>query len=287
MAYTFAGYSLNPFARSNTAVINIILLCTITWIATAIVQLFPIGYWVMDRLKLSPDLSELIWQPWTLISYIFLHDGFFHLLFNMLWLFFIGSILEDLTGKKHIWRTFIGGGVLGGLAYLLAANLSSRVGAAGIVGASGGVMAVVVATAVFVPRYRVFLFGILQVELMWIAAFLVFFDLLGIAGSVNQGGYVAHLGGTLFGLLYMLHTKGIFEIPGIDGLANWFGKLRKPKSHLKPVRSARVEIRKPEKPGQSPNQQEIDAILDKINQSGYNSLTKEEKETLFRAGGNP
>jgi Rhomboid family len=155
-----------------------------------------------------------------------------------------------------------------------------------MVGASAGVTAVVVGTATFVPRYRVFLFGIIGIELFWIAFFRVIFDFLGAMGSMNQGGYIAHLGGAAFGFLYIIHIRGIMVIPGIDGLVNALRTLTS-KSKPRPKRTAKVNIdftgnaiRRAGNPGQD----EIDRILDKINKSGYESLSKSEKETLFRAG---
>ncbi|MCC7298136.1 MAG: rhomboid family intramembrane serine protease, partial [Bacteroidia bacterium] len=153
-----------------------------------------------------------------------------------------------------------------------------------LVGASAGVTAIIIGTATFAPHYAVYLFGVLRVELRWIAVFRVFFDLLGATGTDNQGGFIAHLGGAIFGLLYILHIKGSIHIPLIDNIAELFR--RKKARSPRPVRSASVNINR-EKPVKNwASQEEIDRILDKINKSGYDSLSKEEKETLFRAGDN-
>lgn len=149
-----------------------------------------------------------------------------------------------------------------------------------LVGASAGVSAVIIGTATFSPYYSVYLFGMIRVELRWIALFRILFDLLGVTGGSNQGGFIAHLGGALFGFLYILHIKGNIHIPLVDGISDLFTRTKtKP---LRPVRSARVNINREEK--RHPEQDEIDRILDKINKSGYESLTKSEKEALFRAG---
>lgn len=282
---TFLGADLNPFNRRNPAVINLVLICSGVWIVTALLGLFVPE--VVKALMFMPHLHFFISQPWSVLTYIFLHAGFFHLFTNMLWLFFIGSILEDMTGKKHVWRLFIGGGIAGAILFMLLNNIFGIGGdMARMVGASGGVTAVIVGSAVMFPAYRVMLFGILSIELAWIAVFRVVLDILGASGPVNQGGYICHLGGAAFGLLYMMHTKGNINIPGVDALGNFIGKLisgRKPK----PVRSALVNIDRDKVSGSARtavSQEEIDRILDKINATGYDSLTAKEKEQLFKAG---
>jgi hypothetical protein len=178
---------------------------------------------------------------------------------------------------------FLGGGIAGGLLYMLLFQLLPIFQHSAmhyLVGASAGVSAVIIGTATFTPYYSVYLFGMIRVELRWIALFRILFDLLGVTGGSNQGGFIAHLGGALFGFLYILHIKGNIHIPLVDGISDLFTRTKtKP---LRPVRSARVNINREEK--RHPEQDEIDRILDKINKSGYESLTKSEKEALFRAG---
>lgn len=285
MAMTFLGADLNPFNRRNPAVINLVLICSGVWIFTAVLGLFLPS--VVSALMFMPHLHFFVNQPWSVFTYIFLHAGFMHLFTNMLWLFFIGSILEDMTGRKHIWRLFIGGGIAGALLFMLLNNIFGIGGdMASMVGASGGVTAVIVGTAVMFPTYRVMLFGILPIELVWIAVFRVVLDLLGASGPVNQGGYICHLGGAALGLLYMLHIKGSIHIPGVDAIADFIRNLFSGKKS-KPMRSARVTINSDKHSGSKKggvSQEEIDRILDKINATGYESLTAKEKELLFKAG---
>jgi membrane associated rhomboid family serine protease len=285
MAMTFLGADLNPFNRRNPAVINLVLICSGVWIFTALLGLFLPS--VVSALMFMPHLHFFVNQPWSVFTYIFLHAGFMHLFTNMLWLFFIGSILEDMTGRKHIWRLFIGGGIAGALLFMLLNNIFGIGGdMASMVGASGGVTAVIVGTAVMFPTYRVMLFGILPIELVWIAVFRVVLDLLGASGPVNQGGYICHLGGAALGLLYMLHIKGSIHIPGVDAIADFIRNLFSGKKS-KPMRSARVTINSDKHSGSKKggvSQEEIDRILDKINATGYESLTAKEKELLFKAG---
>lgn len=286
MAGPFGNIDWNPFSRQNGALINIILLCTYVFGITALLDLSDFGNSIVNYFRLTPKLDLLIRQPYSLVTYIFLHGGFFHLLGNMLWLYFIGVILADLTGDKHIWRLFLGGGIAGGLLFVLLYNLipiyQNFAGANYMVGASAGVTAVIIGTAAFSPYYAIYLFGVLRVELRWIAVFRVVFDLMGVAGVDNRGGYIAHLGGAIFGLLYILHIKGTIHIPLVDAVGNAFRNRKQQK--LKPVRSAKVNINTTPFQPKKNNQEEIDRILDKINKSGYESLSKDEKETLFRAG---
>lgn len=289
MARTFLGNDINPFSANNRALVNIIILCTLVFIFTTIVSLFPWGNYFLNFFKLTPDFSTYILQPFSLVSYIFLHADFWHLFSNMLWLFFIGVILEDLTGKKHIWKLFLGGGIAGGILFMLLYNIIPSFKNIPVpvymVGASAGVTAIVVGAATFVPRYRIYLFGVIGIELFWIAFFRVLFDFLGVAGPFNQGGYMAHLGGAAFGFFYILHIKGNLVIPFIDDINKWIMRFKR-RNKPRPSRSARVKINYGDfrNMGSGPGQEEIDRILDKINQSGYESLSREEKETLFRAG---
>jgi hypothetical protein len=145
---------------------------------------------------------------------------------------------------------------------------------------------VIVGAAVMFPTYRVMLFGILPVELVWIAIFRVVLDLLGASGPGNQGGYICHLGGAAFGLSYMMHTKGTINIPGVDAIGHFLRNMFADKKS-KPKRSARVSInqtRSTGNPKSGVSQEEIDRILDKINATGYDSLTAQEKDKLFKAG---
>lgn len=240
--------------------------------------------------------SEFFRRPWTIFTYMFFHDGIMHLLFNMLFLYFIGRILVDFVPNKRFYRIYFGGGILGGLLYLVAYNafpvFTQNETWAVMLGASGAVTAIIVATAVLVPNYELFLFGVFRVKLKWIALYLVAADILFFPQG-NEGGRLAHLGGALFGALYILQIQGRLPVN-----FDWLKNIRKPfKQRYQVIDETRIHRnKKPPKPGISkphkafnigtsgnPGQEEIDAILDKINQSGYDSLSKEEKEMLFRA----
>src|SRR5690606_24965388 len=165
----------------------------------------------VSSLYLPAAFNVFIYKPWSLFTYIFLHAGVMHLLFNMLFLYFIGIILQDLLGNKHIFRIFLFGGIVGGALFLIFFNLIPGFKDQPLlpmVGASGGVTAVIVAAAVFTPNYKVYLFGIFSISLKWIALIRVFIDLAGLGDGNNDGGQLAHLGGAFFGYLYIKVVKG-------------------------------------------------------------------------------
>jgi membrane associated rhomboid family serine protease len=204
---------------------------------------------------------------------MFLHLGFWHLLGNLLWLYFVGSILEDLVGSKPIYWLFLGGGIVGALVFQVVYSFSvysDLQTPMQLLGASGGVSAVVIGTAVFTPRYRLFLFGLIEVELRWIALVKVLLDLSGLASGSNIGGYTAHLGGILWGAGYVYFSL-IFTKKSARNTALRFEKGDKV-----------LDSKKADK-HRGPTEAEVNAILDKISQVGYNNLSAKEKETLFKA----
>ncbi len=249
---------------------------------------------LMSIFYLPPLFKDLILKPWTVFTYMFFHDpyGLRHIFGNMLMLYFFGRILLDFQSNKQFYTYFFGGGIAGAVLFLLATNFMPSLLGAGplrpLIGASGGVIAVVVATAVLVPNYEVFLFGAFRVKVKWIAAILVAIDFVYYSAG-NQGGHLAHIGGAAFGALMMLQTQGRINLNIFQNVRNPFKpkftvlderdilKNRKTGSSRKTTRKAEpFDVNKP-------RQEEIDAILDKIGQSGYDSLSKEEKELLFRA----
>ena len=234
-----------------------------------------IEYYANEYLLLPSYLPKLAIRFWTPLTYMFMHAGVFHILFNMLWLYWIGQIFEEYLGNKRTIGLYILGGLTGALFFIAAYNLfpffSEVVTGSTVVGASASVMAIIVATATLLPDYSLNLMLLGPVKLKWIAIFYVVLDFLSIAGP-NAGGEFAHLGGALFGFIYIKQLqRGNDWIGAITGIF-------KPKSKMKVV--AKNSDRN--SPGK-PRQDEIDRILDKISQTGYDSLNKQEKEILFRA----
>ena len=243
---------------------------------------------IHNYLALPSITHSFINKPWTLISYMFVHQGFLHILFNLIWLHFGSKLfLQYFTGKQLV-STYILGGVFGGLIYILVFNIfpvfksAPYVGSVAI-GASAAVLAIFIAIATYKPNYRVNLTFIGNTSIKNIAIFLVILDFLLISQD-NAGGHIAHLGGALFGFIYILFLKKGTDLSinfyNITGVFN-FTKTRKPRKKSRKKRSSKgnddlFRSKKSEK------QKKINIVLEKISKSGYDSLTKEEKELLFK-----
>lgn len=241
--------------------------------------LSPLTRW----LALPANTNQLITRPWTIVSYMFLHEGFMHLFFNMLVLYFGGRIFLQYLSSRKLLSTYIIGGLSGGLFYVLAFNLfpvfQNVSGMSVALGASASVLAILVAVAVYVPEYRVNLILIGPVKLKYLAIFFVVLDFFSIQGS-NPGGHIAHLGGALWGFLYVwLYRNGT----DVYSVFNQF--YRKPMEVKPGNRKAGRPLTDEEYNAQkNQKQHNIDHILDKIAKDGYKSLTKKEKEFLFKSG---
>ena len=246
---------------------------------------------LQNKLALPATFSDFIVQPWSLFTYMFMHSStdIFHIIFNMLWLYWMGGLLQEYLGTKKLLQIYIWGGISGGIMFLLSYNLipvfaDTTYFKTSVVGASGAVLAVMTAIATLIPSYelRLFLFG--RVQLKWIAIFMIAIDFLMIRGS-NAGGHITHLGGALFGFLFVYHLKnrtivGDFIIAISKKTKSVFSFKKKPKVVL---RKSTTVYYKYEMEDEEPNQEIVDEILDKISQSGYGSLTDKEKNILFKA----
>ena len=293
------------FGPGRTAVQQIIATCVLVFLLSwliILVTLYPtsnrvISHVILDWLKFSPiELSQgyKFLSPFT---YMFLHINGWHLLGNMLWLYFVGVILEDLVGRQHIWKLFVFGGLFGALCIQLfySALVFFEVPGAiyfpeNTLGASAGVSAVVLATAIFTPRYRLFLFGLIEVEIRWIVAVKVALDVLGIFGDNNVGGYAAHIGGLLWGTVYAFGVlKGDFLQPTMDAFSNIGARIaslftqKERKNPTMRVNRTDNDVVSKNRKSANPSEEVVNQILDKISQVGYNNLTQKEKETLFKA----
>lgn len=235
-------------------------------------------------LVLSSSLSEFVTKPWTVISYMFVHAGFLHLLFNMMVLHFSGRLFSTFFTERQLFGLYILGGIFSGLTFVLIYTLLGI--PARLVGASGAIMAILFATASYSPNMIIRLALIGNVKLWHIAAVFLVLDLIQLPFE-NSGGHLAHLAGALFGFIYIrLLQNGTDLSKPISKFQDWIVNLGKPKKKtpFKKVHKNKVYSNTKTKPTKDINQQKIDDILDKISQSGYDSLTKEEKEFLFKVG---
>ena len=246
-----------------------------------------------DLLALPSDPLRLLLRPWTILTYMFTHFGFRHILFNMIVLYFSGKILMEYLGEKRMLALYIYGGIGGGLLYIILYNLSPILGQGSMVGASAGCIAVLVAGALYMPQMPVRLWGIFEIKYWMLAAGIVTLDVLNLTGS-NAGGHIAHLGGAIVAFFFIRsmrqgHEWNVYLFQIIDAVRNM---LFRPKSKKKRRgfsfgESSYVkyeEVKKPKGSSSKSSQDtaKMDAILDKIKEKGYDSLSKEEKAYLFK-----
>jgi membrane associated rhomboid family serine protease len=239
---------------------------------------------------LPASLSKLLFKPWTLVTYMFLHFDFLHILSNMLWLFWFGRIFLKYLTEKQLISTYILGGLAGAALFIVSFNifpgLNNLVEFSQALGASAAVTAIVISIAFYAPDYTVYLPFIGPMKIKYIAIVFVGFDILQIA-STNAGGHIAHLGGAIYGYaLAMQLKKGKYPGKGFDNMMDSLTGMFKNRSTMKVTykRKARFMDDLEYNKKKADTQKEVDRILDKIAQSGYDSLTKKEKETLFKMG---
>jgi len=240
---------------------------------------------VINKLSLPSDFGTLITQPWSLITYMFLHEGVMHIVFNMLVFYWMGKLLTEYLGNDKLWTTYLLGGLTGGLIYILAFNLFpafETIGQASrLLGASAGVIAILIAAATLLPDYRVHLMIFGEVKLKYVAIASILLYAISIPYG-NAGGHIAHLGGALFGFTMIKLLRN-----GND-ITTWLAKLgnrNKSKSNLRVVSRSNSVSDEAFFESRKNSQENIDRILDKINRSGFDSLTGDEKEFLYKASG--
>lgn len=255
---------------------------------------------VLEWLAVPASLTALAQRPWTLVTYMFLQSNFLHLFFNMIVFYFGGRIFLEYMSQKKLLATYIWGGIAGAVLYILFFNmfplLRETVVNSIALGSSASVLAILIAIATYVPHYTVNLLFFGRVKLKYIAIVIILIDVLSIftistrdPGEINFGGHVAHLGGALWGFLFIrLMGKGydpsrFFNIFDLNKLSKSFYKPKSPSSNYSASTKGRPLTDEEYNYKKAKNQKKIDIILEKISKSGYESLSKEEKELLFRA----
>lgn len=301
-------YNQNPledlgrFFRSKAVLPRLILVNAAIWLAIGIMRVFSFLFNVpdssltnviVDFFALPANLENLQFRPWTLVTYMFLHIDFFHFLFNMLWLFWFGRIFLEFLKVRQLFMIYILGGLSGGVLYILFYNMfpvfEKSLEMSVALGASASVMAIVTAISFYVPGYSVHMLFLGKIRIFYIALFLFVLDFFMIR-SENAGGHIAHIGGALFGLSYIVTRRKGMNFNGVWNTA-WFNRilssLRKNRmrveynntssTHGRPLSDDEYSIKRAER------QKKIDEILDKISKSGYESLSSEEKDILFKS----
>jgi len=263
-------YSLSVMGQLQKLIVINIIFFIIPLLLNTFLWLFELkDISILDYFVVEADLMSLIFKPWSLITYGFLHGSFSHLFWNMIMLFYFGNILVNYFGDKRLLNVFFNGILFGGIIYIISYNLfpvftgvSSK-----MIGSSAGVMAILFYITSYNPNHTIRFFFV-NIKLLYIAVFLLLMDIIQIPVD-NSGGHIAHLGGALIGFLMFRSFKGI-------DFVDIYTNLSTRKNNKKIKRNKTFS-------GSNFNQKKIDSILDKISESGYEALTKEEKNYLFKA----
>tara|TARA_B100000941_G_C28501482_1_gene554541 strand:+ start:687 stop:1553 length:867 start_codon:yes stop_codon:yes gene_type:complete len=274
----------NEWRKKNNGLIKIILINVILFIGISFIQvimtisgLSSFFNIFINKLMLPASFNIFIFQPWSIITYFFLHLNFMHILWNMLFLYWFGKIIQDNIGNNALISLYVLGGIIGGLLFMAIYNIipyyGERVPESLMLGASAGVFSVVVGSATLLPNYSFYLLLIGPVRIKYIALFYVLLSFFDVAGS-NAGGEIAHMGGAIIGYIYIKKLQNGIDIgQGLINFINLFNN--KQVSEVRDEKDTNIF--------EESSQDEIDKILDKISESGYSSLSKDEKERLFNA----
>jgi membrane associated rhomboid family serine protease len=295
----------NEFNKTGNAVVKLILINVIVYVLILVLrtvfhyalssQVYDI---VMSQVRLPASLSSFAYKPWTLFTNFFAHEGFFHILFNMLFLYWFGRIVEEYIGGRRVIALYVWGGISGGSVFLIMYNiapyLQTGLSGATLIGASGGIFAIIVGLATLLPDYTIFLLFLGAVRIKYIAAFYILLSVAELVGS-NPGGNLAHLAGALVGFGFIRSLKnGVDWGEPIYTFLDFVNALFTPRPNLPKMprrertpaptiankNNARIESSTTDS---VPDQDEVDSILDKISKSGYESLSREEKQKLYKA----
>ncbi len=270
---SFWNTSKRGFQRMPVAIRTIIAINAVFFIVQTLGGSV-VNSWLIPSLGFDPSFPTFITQPWRLVTYSFLHSGFLHFLFNMLWLWWMGRSVEEATGPRSFTVVYFGAAILGAL---LDAGIAQLVGGALVIGASGAVTGVLVAFAMLFPRTPIMLFLLPPIEARFFVVGWIAIDIL-FLGSGDNVARLVHLGGALGGyLLLRAHLNGTDLDKVIRYFEYVFGRMKptsKPKNkNMSIVRDVEIV--------EEVEQSELDEILEKISKSGYDALTKEEKQKLF------
>lgn len=288
---------------SKDIVMRLILINCLVFVFMGLIRVFmtlfnvPLSYNpISEALSLHAWLPTLMRQPWSIATYMFMHGGVFHLLFNMLWLYWFGKLFLNYFSSKHLRGLYILGGLCGGLLYIISYNIFpyfelARIQAT-MVGASASVLAIVVATAVRQPEMPVQFLFIGSVRLKYVALFMIVIDLM-LMTSDNAGGHIAHLGGAISGYWFAAGlAKGHDATKYINNVIDFIDKLFSGRLNLfsRKQQKPKMKVHYGERQQQydynarkKANEDEINQILEKLRKSGYSSLSEEEKKKLFDA----
>lgn len=303
---SFVDELKREFSKTDNALIKIILINLFVFLFLLVAKVIltlsgaaSVYHTFLQYIILPADLSSFAYKPWTLVSHFFAHEELFHILFNMLFFYWFGRLIDEYLGTRRLVALYVLGGLIGGITYIAIYNLvpyfQDVLPTSRLLGASGAAFAVAVGAATLLPNYTFHLIFLGPIRIKYIA---LFYIILSFAQSIgpNAGGNLAHLGGALFGYFFIVLLKKGSDIgkPVYFIMDTWEGLFKKrpplrvthrsksvyqgsvSSSYTQTTKTSRVY-------NEVPDQDEIDSILDKISKSGYESLSREEKQKLFRA----
>lgn len=293
-------YKLKTATITEKLIVVNVLVFVLFFLFKTIAFLFQLpSDFLLEWFVFPKDIGEFLFKPWSIITYAFLHSSIWHIFSNMLILYYAGIYFLNYFSPKKLLNFYFLGAIFGALVYMASYNLFPAFQGTGrsyLIGASAAVMSVFIGIATHIPHMRIRLIILGSIKFWWIAAFFVVLDIVQIPIN-NPGGHLAHLGGAAFGYLYAKQLgKGNNIAAGFERMMDWLGLLF---SGSKPVRKSNLKTVHRRKQTSSTSsttytsasfrnkkeqQEKIDAILDKISKSGYDSLTKQEKDYLFNAG---
>lgn len=306
LAYSEKKYlSKISFKQDNNTLLTLIAICLVVFVGLAFLKAvwysrFPkdaaLGYFndqVLSLFVMPATTGELLRKPWTIITHMFVHDDFWRILSNMLWLWCFGFIMQDVTGNRKLIPVFIYGSFGGAIGFILAYNLIPSLAPlannAVLIGSSAGVMAVAVVITIISPRYRIFPMIAGGIPLWVLTAVFIIADLATVS-IYDTGGLIAHISGGVTGFLFMWLLRRGYDISDwMNNFFEWVTNLFNPDRPSKKSKPIKEQLfyktdDDPYKITPKVTQKRIDEILDKINRDGYHLLTDEEKELLKRAG---
>lgn len=292
----------NAFRKPNNGLIQIIFVNIIVFLGILLTRVILtlsgfegvyIGF--VNKLQLPASLTTFLYHPWSIFTYSFIHVDIFHILFNMLFLYWFGGLIHEYLGNRRLVNLYILGGLVGGIFYMAAFNLipyfKSNVDVALMMGASGATYAIVLGAATLLPDYTFMLLFLGPVRIKYIALFYVIISIASTLGA-NAGGNIAHLGGALIGFIYIKQLRKGVDLGSpisavFDFISSLFVELP-PKPQMKVTHRSYTNVGYNQTTSHfntddAPDDDEVDQLLDKISRSGYESLSKDEKLKLFKA----
>lgn len=281
--------------RSGHMITRLIMINVGIFVITALMGSFAPDFYngtFVKWIAVPGDPVSLLYKPWTILTYMFVHDGFGHIFWNMLFLYWFGRIVGDMIGDKHILPIYIIGGLAGAIAYVVSYYFVINVVGSIMVGASASIMALVIIAGRINPEKELNLLLIGRVKIKWVILALILMDLVFIGKNSNTGGHIAHIGGMIMGWVYYSQIGEENDLETrMNRLFDWIGSLftfntaprRKSPLTVKYKSDKIKNMSEYRADSEEVMQQKVDAILDKIKKKGYDSLTDIEKETLYQA----